>query len=157
VDVSALFVAIVAEEIEPQIGYHRSSAHQMHRLDHRLHALGMFLFIVSILGCVASIIASAIAPQFAYDHSMASVAISAGLPAVGAAIFGIRMQGDFGGTAERSLVTANELGRIVHTLGSPRLRFARRLDLIEAAATTMLSELGEWRRDYQRRKLELPG
>jgi len=42
-------------------------------------------------------------------------------------------------------------------LGSPRLRFARRLDLIEAAATTMLSELGEWRRDYQRRKLELPG
>jgi len=156
-DIGALFVAIVAEEIEPQIRYHHSAAHQMHLLDHRLHALGMFLFIISILSCVASVVASLIAPAFSHDHAMASVALSAGLPAVGAAIFGIRMQGDFSGTAERSLITAGELGRIVHTLDSPRLPFARRLDLIEAAAATMLSELGEWRRDYQRRKLELPG
>lgn len=156
-DVGALFGAIVAEEIEPQIRYHRSSAHQMHRLDHRLHALGMFLFIISILSCVASVITGLIAPHFAGEHAMASVALSAGLPAVGAAIFGIRMQGDFSGTAERSLITADELSRIVHTLDAPSLRLARRLDLIEAAAATMLSELGEWRRDYQRRKLELPG
>ena len=155
-DPDALVRAIVSEEIESQIDYHRHNAHQMHVLDKRLHALGMILFVISILGCAVAILTNVLFPRIANDDHTLFVALSAGLPALGAAIFGIRMQGDFDATSERSLLTAQELRRIADLLAVPGIGLARQTDLIEAAAAAMLSELGEWRRAYARRGLELP-
>ena len=155
-DPDALVRAIVSEEIEGQIRYHRSNAQQMHLLDYRLHAVGMILFVISILGCAMAILANLVVPQVVAEDHTWFVALSAGLPALGAAIFGIRMQGDFDATAERSLLTAQKLQRIADLLTQPGIGFARQADLVEAAAAAMLSELGEWRRAYARRSLELP-
>ena len=155
-DPDALIRAIVSEEIEGQIRYHQSNARLMHLLDHRLHALGMILFVISILGCATAILANLVMPLLVVEDRTWFVALSAGLPALGAAIFGIRMQGDFGATSERSLLTAQKLRRVADLLAEPGLSFARQADLLEAAAAAMLSELGEWRRAYARRALELP-
>jgi hypothetical protein len=154
-DPDALTKAIIAEELTPQIEYNRASAHQMHLLDHRLHQAGMVLFLVSILSCLASIAVNLLAHDFAQDHAALFIAASAGLPALGGAIFGIRMQGDFGTTAERSLITAAKLTRIAEALAQPGLSLARQTDLAEAAAATMLADLAEWRRAYERRTLQL--
>jgi hypothetical protein len=155
-DSDALSRAIIAEEIKPQIDYHRSSALQMHRLDHRLHQLGMLFLIGSVLGCFSSVTANFFAHDFAVAHAHVFIALSAGMPAMGAAIFGIRMQGDFGASAERSLITASSLDRIVEALATPGIGLARQTVLAEAAAATMLSELDNWHHAYSQRRLELP-
>jgi hypothetical protein len=127
----------------------------MHILDHRLHKVGMVLFCVSIFSCFSSIAANMLAHDFAVAHYGLFVALSAGLPALGGAIFGIRMQGDFGSTAERSLNTAGDLALISNILLKPGTSLARQTDLTEAAAATMLADLTEWRRAYHRRTLEI--
>jgi hypothetical protein len=155
VDPDKLTKAIIEEELNPQIEYNRASAHQMHLLDHRLHQAGMILFLVSILSCLCSVAMNLLAHDFARTHAAWFIAASAGLPALGGAIFGIRMQGDFGTTAERSLITAAKLTRIAESLAQPGLSLARQTDLAEAAAATMLADLAEWRRAYERRTLQL--
>ncbi|HWI87123.1 MAG TPA: hypothetical protein VNT42_12490, partial [Sphingomonas sp.] len=147
--------AIVAEELRPQIDYHRASAHQMHLLDHRLHQVGTVLFVTSIMLCLVAVILKLVAVEFAHEHGAIFVAASAGLPALGGAIFGIRMQGDFGGTAERSLITAEDLERVADELVKPGIGLARQTDLTEAAAAIMLGDLAEWLRAYERRTLEI--
>jgi hypothetical protein len=156
-DHAALTRLIVAEEIRPQIAYHRAAAFQMHMLDHRLHLIGTTLFAVSILGCLVFVAAYLIAYDWVRANAATFIALSAGLPALGAAIFGIRVQGDFGGSAERSAATAQDLVRIVEAIEQPGLDLARTTDLVEAAAATMLADLGDWRLAYQQRRLELPG
>lgn len=153
----ALADLVVDEELRPQIAYHRAAAHQLHELDHRLHVIGTTLFAVSILGCLVFVTAYLLAYDWVRANAGTFIALSAGLPALGAAIFGIRVQGDFSGSAERSAATAQDLARIVEAFEQPGLDLTRRIDLIEAAATTMLSDLGEWRLAYQQRRLELPG
>jgi hypothetical protein len=80
--------------------------------------------------------------------------ISAGL-AIGTAVFGIRFQGDFGGSAVRSQSTADRLDLIVGELRSPRLGLPRTADLVEEAARAMLSDLDEWQLVNQQRDLSI--
>ena len=67
------------------------------------------------------------------------------------------MQGDFGSSAERSAVTAENLAEVVRNLDANSPGLSRSIDLAEGAAVTMLADLGEWRLAYQRRQLQLPG
>lgn len=155
-DTDMLTEAIIAEEIKPQLDYHRASAHQLHHLDHRLHRIGMFLLVASMISCFSSVTANIVDHHFAEQYAHIFISLSAGLPAMGAAIFGIRMQGDFGASAERSLITADNLERIVKALSRPSIGLGRQTDLAEAAAGTMLSELEDWHHSYSQRRLELP-
>jgi phage tail protein X len=148
---------IVDEELRPQIAYNRAAAHQMHVLDHRLHVIGMLLFGISILSCLVFITAYLTAYDWVRANAGTFIALSAGLPALGAAIFGIRVQGDFGGSAERSASTAADLATIVEAIQKVEPGLARKTDLVEAAAATMLADLADWRLAYQQRRLELPG
>lgn len=155
VDPAAFVKAVVAEELTPQIDYHRHSAHQMHKLDHRLHLLGTILFFTCFMGCLVAVFSNLFFHDFAHHNAHFFIMSSAGMPAMGGAIFGMRMQGDFGGTALRSLNTADELERIAQALGDPQLGLARQVDLMEAAAATMLADLAEWRHAYERRELHI--
>ncbi|HUG46122.1 MAG TPA: hypothetical protein VMK31_06385, partial [Sphingomicrobium sp.] len=78
----------------------------------------------------------------------------AGLPALGTAVFGIRFQGDFGGSAIRSQGTANALREIEQQMadGVPLDRAA---DLTEQAARIMHSDLDEWRLINEQQDLDI--
>lgn len=152
----ALARLVVDQELRPQIAYHRAAAHQLHLLEHRLHGIGMALFAGSIFGCVVLVVGYVAAHDWMRANAGAFVALSAGLPALGGAIFGIRVQGDFAGAADRSRATADDLARFVAALEAAGPDPARVCDLVEGAAATMLADLGEWRLAYQRRQLELP-
>ena len=80
--------------------------------------------------------------------------VSAGFPALGTAIFGIRFQADFGGSAVRSQNTAIALQQIGAEL-KKGVRLTRACDLAEQGARRMLADLDEWRLVNQQRELEL--
>ncbi len=147
--------SIISDDIAPQVAYHRSNAAAIHRLDHRLQRAGSLLFIASCLSCIAFIGAYLVDHAWTVAHAADFVALSAGLPAIGTAFFGIRVQGDFAGTAARSHITADHLASIAKALSSGPVTLFRTADGTEAAARAMLADLGEWRLSHQQRQLEL--
>jgi hypothetical protein len=135
---------ISRHELEPQVAYHRKSAHQAELLDHRLDQLGNGLFAATLISVVVLLIALAIDKHWVTDNVGWFTLMAAGLPAIGTAVFGIRVQGDYVGSAARSEHSAQVLERIAERLGrTPSLPVAG--DLVEQAARTMLADLDEWR------------
>ena len=150
-----LAAALTEHELAPQIAYHRHAAHRAESLDHRLHLIGLALFTATVIGCFVLIIGYFVAPEWVTAKATLFVILSAGLPAVGTAIFGIRVQGDFAGTAQRSLSTAARLQASVDEAGSTT-ELTRAADLFEEAARFMLADLGEWQLAHQQRELVIP-
>ena len=151
-----LAAALSEHELAPQIAYHRHAAHLAETLDHRLHLIGLTLFSATVIGCFVLIIGYFIAPDWVTANSKMFVILSAGLPAVGTALFGIRVQGDFAGTAQRSLSTAARLEASVAE-AHRATELTRAADLFEEAARAMLADLGEWQLSHQQRELVIPG
>lgn len=146
--------AIADHEIEPQVGYHRRNAKQIELLDHRLEQTGMVLFSATVLVTIATLIGLALGADFVNDYGNWFTLVSAGFPALGTAVFGIRFQGDFGGDAVRSMATAETLEQIDHEMRKD-VTLSRAADLTEQAARIMLSDLDEWRLVNQQRDLSV--
>ena len=143
--VHRLAETIADHELAPQTAYHRASAQQAERLDGRLEAVGYVLFSLALLGCVVLIAGFWLAPEWVKHNSNLFTILSAGLPAIGTAVIGIRVQGDYVGGAVRSEHTARVLEQIAGKLRSEGADLNRAGDLVEQAARAMLSDLDEWR------------
>ena len=154
-EVATLMQFVLAQDIAPQIDYHRSNAATVRQLDHRLHQAGTFLFIASCISCIVFITTFLFAYDWTKANAAAFIALSAGLPAIGTAIFGIRVQGDFAGNAARSQVTADHLEAIANWLQTDGVSLMRVANGVEAAARAMFADLGEWRTSQQQRQLEV--
>lgn len=137
--------AISEHEIAPQIAYHQSSARQIELLDRRLELIGTSLFVATLISSIIVIFGLILDPDWVENTNDWFTLLSAGFPAVGTAIFGIRFQGDFGASAVRSLSTANTLKAIQDQLASDKDNLDRTADLIEQSARAMLADLDEWR------------
>ncbi|RST31726.1 hypothetical protein HMF7854_13410 [Sphingomonas ginkgonis] len=150
---SARLATIIAgHELEPQIAYHRKLAAQSRRFDERLELVSTLLFLGTVIACLTVLLGTIFLPGFVRSHSWYWGFISTGFPAIGAAIFGIRVQGDYGGTAIRSLGTARQLRRIADALGEePHL--GRAADLVEQAARVMLADLDSWKLIHEQHEL----
>jgi hypothetical protein len=146
--------AIAEHEVEPQVGYHERNAKQIELLDHRLEQIGMVLFVATLLVSVATLIGLGIGSDYVTKYGNWFTLVSAGFPALGTAVFGIRFQADFGGDALRSMATANTLRQIGSELRKD-VSLSRAADLAEQAARIMLSDLDEWRLVNQQRDLSV--
>lgn len=158
IDGPSLFAvaATVAErEIQPQVAYHRKVARQAARLDHRLGVLGYTIFTLALISTAVLLTGFAVAPDWVHENYSWFTVISAGLPAIGTAIAGIRAQGDHSASAIRSEQTAVVLDHIAKRLGSERNSLVRAADLTEQAARAMLSDLDEWRLLNQQHDLSI--
>ena len=144
-DTAELTDAIVRHELEPQIDYNERSAGQIETLDRRLARFGMGLFVATLVSSVIVILGLIYDPDWVENTNDWFTLLSAGFPAVGTAIFGIRFQGDFGASALRSRSTANTLGAIRDQLAAGRSNLNRSADLMEQSARAMLADLDEWR------------
>ena len=151
----ALSRALAEEEIGPQVDYHRASAHRGERLDHRLHLFGTMLFSLTLAGCVLLLGGLFFFPEWTAKNSKLFVALSAGLPALGTAVFGIRTQGDFSGTARRSLATAAGLDAIAREFAKGAA-LPRAASLFESASAAMVADLDDWRQEHAKHELMLP-
>lgn len=147
--------------IDDQIAYHQANAGQMRQLDHRLHRLGGYLFAATALACALWIVAKLLGVEQAaampLDLTITVIMLTAVLPAMGAALYGIRMQGDFSGVADRSQVTATRLDTLRRGLDNDPLEFARLQARLRRLSDVMLADVARWRITYQARPLTLPG
>jgi hypothetical protein len=143
-DLQKLAAAISERELQPQIAYNRSAAAQAERLDGRLEYAGLALFVATLLLTLSTIAALEFAPGLLAWAGNWTTVLSAGLPAVGTAIFGIRVQGDYRAAANRARHTAALLDRVGRELSGTH-ELSRAADLTEQAARVMLADLGEWR------------
>jgi hypothetical protein len=146
--------AIAEHEVAPQIAYHERNAVQIELLDHRLAEIGTLLFGATMLVSVATLIGLGVGADFVSRYGSWFTLVSAGFPALGTAVFGIRFQADFGGDALRSKATASTLGDIERELRK-HVGLSRAADLTEQAARFMLSDLDEWRLVNQQRDLSV--
>ena len=146
--------AIADHEVEPQVGYHERNAKLIALLDHRLEQTGMVLFAGTVLVTIATLVGLGAGATFVNEFGNWFTLVSAGFPALGTAVFGIRFQGDFGGDALRSMATADTLGMIDQELRKG-VGLSRAADLAEQAARIMLSDLDEWRLVNEQRNLSV--
>jgi hypothetical protein len=146
--------AIAIHEVEPQVSYHERNALQIELLDHRLEQLGTNLFAATLIVTVATLVGLGIGSDYVNHYGNWFTLVSAGFPALGTAVFGIRFQGDFGGDAVRSMATANTLRQIDQELRKD-VSLSRAADLAEQAARIMLADLDEWRLVNQQRDLSV--
>lgn len=149
-----LALAISEHEIAPQVAYHERNSAQIAHLDRRLEVIGLVLFIATVVVSLATVIAIALDAWWLGAYGDWFTLVSAGFPALGTAIFGIRFQADFGGDAVRSKSTANALGTIEQELRNG-VSLPRTADLVEEAARLMLGHLDEWRLINQQRDLSV--
>lgn len=145
--------------VDEQLGYHVRNAEQMERLDHRTHRLGTGVFMATLAFCLMLLVFKLGFSQeshLAHDISLFATLASAVLPAFGAAIFGIRIQSDFGGLARRSHRMASQLEGLRSALDTDSSDYAILLDRARRLAQIMVSDLSTWRITYQGRPLVLP-
>lgn len=147
--------------ITDQIAYHRANAHRMHALESRLHAAGEILFGGTIVACVIWIVAKIANVPMTFGGTIGLTeivtALTAAMPAMGAALYGIGMQGDFAGIAQRSEATVARLERLKRALKDDPLEYPRLNARLRRLADIMLTDVAHWRTTYQARPLKLPG
>jgi len=146
--------AVAAYEIAPQVAYHERHSHQIELLDRRLETIAACLFWTTLIVSALVVIGLAIVPEWVMPFDPWFDLIGAGFPALGTAVFGIRFQGDFGGSAIRSQATANALRAIEAELRAGA-SLPRAADLTEQASRIMYGDLDEWRLINQQQDLDL--
>ena len=158
---------LIENEIREQVAYHQSNARRFHAVEHNLHRFASIFFFSTAVVCLVHLLLhpmllvkpfeTFLDPKMPVVHG-AAVFLSAVLPALGAALYGIRSQGDFANIEKRSLAMsewlkdmATRLGKLPAPLSSTLLGNAA-----EEAAETMLSELLNWCVIFQGKPLGLP-
>ena len=146
---------IVDNEITPQVSYHRSAARQVLRLDHWLGIISFAAFVLALCSSIVLLTGFAIAPDWVDRHYDWFTVLAAGLPAIGTAAVGIRVQGDHSGGAARSERSAEILEQIGKRLKQERTSLKRAADLTEQSARAMLGDLDEWQLLNQQHELSV--
>lgn len=154
-DIRQLADDVLTEQILPQAAYHQVNAARMHKLDHRLHEVGDFLMGAVIAACFLYVMGYFLLPSTVKSLTGPFIFLTAGLPALSAAIFGMRGHGEHLLAASRSSNTVVALNA-----NAERLRQVTKLDLLakelETSAAIMLSDLNEWTATYRERSLQIP-
>lgn len=161
--------AFLVQEIDGQIDYHSKNAERMATVERRLGRFGESMFWLVLLGGVLSLLLSVL-PEFHLpwrpDASVAELAgplfmfLGVVLPALGAALFGVRALGEFSRLAKRSAGTADALKRHRDTLAALPASVLTRdavCSAAETAAHLMMSETADWRTLVVMRPIDMPG
>ena len=165
-----ILYATLADEIKGPMGqlrYHKNNLKNAHRVDHFLHRLGIgcfvatFAILILFLALFGIDRAVGVTPLEKVLLVMKPVItfLSAGLPALGAAVAGIRVHGDFEESAERSADMVDQLGRLTDEYAERETRgpnLDETAELLITTARMMSEDLAAWQDLYGRKRLALP-
>ena len=162
-----LLHATSRHEVHEQFNWHRGNAAAMQGIEHFLHRWGNRCFLVTLWALFAGLIFLVLVALLVPAGELSQVlkyakpgflVVAALLPAVGAALSGIRAHGDFDGSKERSAHMAGELETLTKYYAaaaeSPRLE--KTADLLIETARVMSEDLAAWQDLYGRKRLSLP-
>ena len=163
-----LLQSVLRREVRDQRHWHETNADAMEKVDHSLHHWAdrcfHYTFGALCIGLVVLVAIILLLPE-QEEHNVLKLAkpwlllFAAGLPALGAALAGIRVQGEFEDYKERSEHMIAEMNTLEATYEA-QLRHQPQLDhtaeiLIETAR--ILSEdIAAWQELYGRKRLNLP-
>ena len=154
---------VLLELVDGELAYLDREGQQMHVLEHRLHRLGTWLFALTAGTCMALLgvkLSSAVWPaaeQLSHAATTGATIISAALPAFGAAIYGIRMQGDFAGIAERSADLSAKLRFLKRAIGDGEAEFDNLSRCARGVTNLLTADVASWLHTTSARPLALPG
>ena len=133
----------------------------MHHANHRLHEAGDWMFLGTILACITYFIVVSIFGKHVslggFGLTEIVTFLTALFPALAAALYGIRMQGDFAATSERSAVIARRLEALKVAIQADPLRYDRLVERSRRLSEIMLADVQQWHLHYETRPLSLPG
>lgn len=141
--------------LSDQCNYHRTTADRMAKMERRLEAVGVVLFVITLLALSVFSIAVLAHVEVSPRVSYSVTAIAAGLPALGTALFGIRVIGDFDGIARRSDLTCEVLQQIITAMGAERPSLTALRTRAKAASDIMLGDVASWRLAAESRTLAI--
>ena len=147
----------ITDIVEEQRRYHAATAARLFRIERRIERTGNGLFALTLAvatAYLAGVAARIAAPEW-WPYTV--TALTAGLPAFGAASYAVRVIGDFEGSAKRSQRTGTTLGLLSEAFRetSPSLPALR--SFAHAAADVMLGDVAHWRLASETRQLAIPG
>ena len=129
-----------------------------------MRPLGGALFTITALVCVGVLAIEGASAILAHGSEgegrglpLGITVISASLPAIGAAIYGIRMQGDFAGAAERNAALAAQLVHLRRFAEEETVTFDGLRRLVRRTAELLTADVSQWLRATRARPLGLPG
>lgn len=154
---------LVRTELQGQQRYQTENAKRLTAVEHRLRLFGELLFVVVLIACVAHMALWWAAHRLGQE-STGNVEgllrfVAGGLPALGAAFFGIRSLGEFARLSHRSQAMAEALAGLCRRLDELKDEALTRTGLARAAEETaalMMSETADWRTIVILKPLELP-
>ncbi len=137
------------QEITGQINYHKRNSPRFHRIHDTLHIIGSALFVLTVIACLSHL----------YFHKDWLTICAAIFPALGAAFYSIRTQGEFELIAKRSDAMSAHLENLRNELDKADFVPSYRLlgFIAENTAEIMTSENLDWRIVFQSKRLVLPG
>jgi hypothetical protein len=83
--------------------------------------------------------------------------LTALFPALAAALYGIRMQGDFAATSERSALISRMLDGLKVAIESDPLRYDRLVERSRRLSEILLVDVQQWQLHFETRPMSLPG
>ncbi len=142
--------------VEAQRTYHERNAILMRRIERRIEILGYALFGLAILFAATNMFVSLAGLSIPTKFNSILLGLTAALPALGAATFGIRLIGDFEGIAHRDERTSKTLSGIGAALQQDQPKLAVLRSRTRSIADVMLGDLSHWRISTETRKLVEP-
>jgi hypothetical protein len=147
----------VVAEIKAQADWNEATAHRMHLAAHRIERFGEVLFAIVLAAAVGWLVLYFTMYEMAEGLKYLLISITAGLPAIATASYGIRIILDFEGVAGRARQIAIGLnGLLARWEAGPKTSAALQ-DFARRAADIMLGDVAAWRLLAEGRRLTIPG
>jgi hypothetical protein len=147
--------------IADQTEYHRTTAARMKQLEHRMEWFGLVLLALTFLLGVGYLLVNRFIATVPDDWALVVAALSAALPAIASASYGIRVIGEFDGTRQRSERTKLELSKLAAALKKDQeatpTDVARLRARAQATADVLLGDVARWRVAAESRGVAIPG
>jgi hypothetical protein len=151
-------------DLAAQAEYHNANHNNLHKVHEWLHGIGNGLFISTAILLFAYVMVWAglgideRVAYYLYATKPFITLLSAFLPALGAALAGIRVHGDFEGFALRSEKTANAIESLLADLSLEQTHadLAGTTQVLQSCARIMSDDLEAWEALYGRKVLVLP-
>jgi len=144
-------------EVRDQASWNEATSHRMHLAAHRIERFGEVLFVIVLLAAIGWLGLYAVDREAAYHLKYGLTAITAGLPAIATASYGIRVILDFEGISNRARHISVSLGALLEEWEAGRQNSARLQEFAQRAADIMLSDVAAWRLLAEGRRLSIPG
>lgn len=145
------------EEITSQANWNASTSHRMHLAAHRIERFGEVLFATVLLSSVGWLVLYFTMEELATTLKYPLTTITAGLPAVATASYGIRVILDFEGVAGRAKQISIGLNALLTRWKNGPRSSAALQEMARRAADIMLSDVAAWRLLAEGRRLTIPG